>query len=300
MIEVLAPGPLATVQDRGRPGWAALGVSRSGVADRGAAALANRLVGNGPDAAVIEATLGGLCVRFAEPVFAVLTGAPCPAALDGVGVALAAPFHAPEGSVLRLGLPPDGVRTYLAVHGGVDVAPVLGSRATDVLTGVGPPPLVAGARLPVGATSAGVALPGVDQVAVRSAARPVVLRLVPGPRLDWFADGSADALAAATYEVAPASNRTALRLVGPALRRVVERELPSEGLVPGAVQVPPDGRPVVFLVDHPVTGGYPVPYVVCDADLDRAAQLRPGDSVLFRLTRPPARAGAGPGRVLRT
>jgi biotin-dependent carboxylase-like uncharacterized protein len=300
VIEVLAPGPLATVQDRGRPGWAALGVSRSGAADRGAAALANRLVGNGPDAAVIEATLGGLWVRFGGPVFAVLTGAPCPAALDGGGVAMAAPFHAGAGAVLRLGLPPDGVRTYLAVHGGIDVAPVLGSRATDVLTGLGPPPLAVGARLAIRATSAGVALPGVDQVAVRPTGRPVVLRVVPGPRLDWFADGIADALAEAAYEVAPASNRTALRLAGPALRRRFERELPSEGLVPGAVQVPPDGRPVVFLVDHPVTGGYPVPYVVCDADLDRAAQLRPGDPVRFRPAPPAARARAGHGRVLRT
>ncbi len=278
MIEVIAAGPLATVQDRGRPGYAALGVSRSGAADRGAAALANRLVGNDRDAAIVEATLGGLVVRFDAPAFAVLTGAAAPAALDGIGLAMAAPFHARAGAVLRVGTPREGVRTYLAVHGGIDVPPVLGSRATDVLTGVGPPPLVPGDVLPVGAASA-AELPGVDLVPLRAPARLVVLRVLPGPRHDWFGP---DALSDAAYEVGPASNRTALRLSGPPLPRLVDRELPSEGLVPGAVQVPPDGRPVVFLVDHPVTGGYPVPFVVCDADLDLAAQLRPGDPVRFR------------------
>ena len=280
MIEVLAPGPLATVQDRGRPGWAAVGVSRSGAADGPGAALANRLVGNDVGAAVIEATLGGLAVRFTAATLAVLTGARGPATLDGRQIAHAAPFHAPAGSILRLGAPARGLRTYLAVHGGIDVPAVLGSRSTDVLTGVGPERLAAGDRLPLG--HAGGTVPGVDHAPVAEPELPPVLRLLPGPRLDWFAGDALRTLAAGAYTVTAASNRTALRLDGPPLARVVERELAPEGLVPGAVQVPPDGRPVVFLVDHPVTGGYPVVAVLRHADLALAAQVRPGDPVRFR------------------
>ena len=279
MIEVLAPGPLATVQDRGRPGWAAIGVSRSGAADRSAAALANRLVGNVPDAAVIEATLGRLALRFDRSAYLVLTGARCAATLDGHALAMDAPFHAAAGGMLRLGTPTTGLRTYLAVRGGVDVAPVLGSRATDLLTGVGPPPLAAGVVLPIGDDIAGNP-PGVDHATVRRR-DDAPMHLLPGPRVDWFAGDALTTLTLAPYLVTAASNRTALRLDGDVLTRSIVRELPPEGLVPGAVQVPPDGKPVVFLVDHPVTGGYPVVAVVRDADLDVLAQRRPGDTVRF-------------------
>ena len=279
MIEVLAPGLLATVQDRGRPGWAAVGVSRSGAADRGAAALANRLVGNAPDAAVIEVTLGGLAVHLRRTAYLVLTGAPCPVTLDGHALAIDAPFHAAADAVVRLGVPSTGLRTYLAVRGGIGVEPVLGSRATDLLTGVGPAPLAAGDVLPIGDDVAGDP-PGVDHATVRQHDDQLVL-LLPGPRVDWFAGDALATLTVAPYVVTAASNRTALRLDGPTLTRSIARELPSEGLVPGAVQVPPDGKPVVFLVDHPVTGGYPVVAVVRDADLDLLAQRRPGDKVRF-------------------
>ncbi len=283
MIEILATGPLTTVQDDGRPGWAAVGVSRSGAADRASAALGNRLVGNDGDAAVLEVTLGGLHLRVDTPTLLALTGAPCPATVDGHGVAMASPVHVPAGGVLRLGAPRTGLRTYVAVRGGIAVPPVLGSRATDVLTGVGPPVVRAGDVLPMG-TSA-VAVPGVDHAPVREPERPAVLTLLPGPRSDWFVGAALAALASSAYTVGTASNRTALRLDGPGLTRVHDRELPSEGLVPGAVQVPPDGRPVVFLRDHPVTGGYPVVAVVTAVNLDRAAQLRPGDEVRFRAGR---------------
>ena len=279
MIEVIAPGPLTTVQDRGRDGWAAVGVSRSGAADRGAAALANRLVGNAPRAAVLEATFGGLAVRFSRAALVVLTGAPCAATVDGHAVAMDAPFHAAAGAALRLGVPSAGLRTYVGVRGGIAVPAVLGSRSTDVLTGVGPAPLAAGAMLPIGDETEGDP-PGVDQAPTRTRT-DAALTLLPGPRLDWFAGDPLAALVAGNYVVTPASNRTALRLDGPVLARAVERELPSEGLVPGAIQVPPDGRPVVFLVDHPVTGGYPVVAVVREADLDVLAQRRPGDAIRF-------------------
>jgi len=283
VIEILATGPLTTVQDDGRPGWAAVGVSRSGAADRASAALANRLVGNERDAAVLEVTLGGLHLRVGSPTLLALTGAACAATVDGRGVAMTSPMHVPAGGVLRLGTPGTGLRTYVAVRGGIAVPAVLGSRATDVLAGVGPPVVRVGDVLPVGTSSTPV--PGVDHAPVREPERPVVLALVPGPRADWFVGDVLAGLAAGAYTVGTASNRTALRLDGPALRRVHDRELPSEGLVPGAVQVPPDGRPVVFLRDHPVTGGYPVVAVVTAASLDRAAQLRPGDEIRFRVGR---------------
>lgn len=288
MIEVVATGPLTTVQDSGRPGYAAVGVSASGAADRASAALANRLVGNGPDAAVLEVTFGGLQLRAHGALLVVLTGAPVPATVDGHGVAMAAPVYVPAGAVLALGRPTVGLRTYVGVRGGVAVAPVLGSRSTDVLTGVGPPVVQAGDVLPVGTST--VPMPGVDQAPVPDPAGAVTLTVAPGPRVDWFAGDALAALAAGAYTVTSTSNRTALRLDGPTLTRVdPTRELPSEGLVPGAVQVPPDGRPVVFLRDHPVTGGYPVVAVVRRADLDAAAQLRPGDGVRFRPARTLAR-----------
>lgn len=288
MIEVIATGPLTTVQDAGRPGFAAVGVSTSGAADRTSAALANRLVGNGADAAVLEVTFGGLQLRARAALLVVLTGAPVPAAVDGHGVAMASPVYVPAGAVLALGRPTIGLRTYVGVRGGVTVAPVLGSRSTDVLTGVGPPVVQAGDVLPVGTST--LPVPGVDQAPVGDPSPTASLTIAPGPRLDWFAGDALAALAAGAYAVSSTSNRTALRLDGPALARVdPARELPSEGLVPGAVQVPPDGRPVVFLRDHPVTGGYPVIAVVRRADLDAAAQLRPGDGVRFRAPRTLAR-----------
>ncbi|MDP2772484.1 MAG: biotin-dependent carboxyltransferase family protein, partial [Nocardioides sp.] len=156
------------------------------------------------------------------------------------------------------------------------VTPVLGSRATDTLAWVGPPEVVAGAELPVGASA--------GRPAPHDTPRPPVpgpLRVHPGPRADWFAADALDTLCATTYAVGAASNRIGLRLDGPPLERLREDELASEGMVLGAVQVPPDGRPVVFLADHPPTGGYPVLAVVEPADLWQCGQLRPGESVRF-------------------
>jgi biotin-dependent carboxylase-like uncharacterized protein len=272
MIEIVDPGPFATVQDLGRSGWAALGVPRSGAFDRGAAQLANRLVGNEAPAAVLEATFGGLAVRALDAATFALTGAVCPGADFGVA------FTAGAGVTFRLGTPPSGLRSYLAVRGGVAVEPVLGSRSTDLLGGLGPAPLRAGDRLPVGpepaAPPSGAAAPS------GRPARP--LRVWPGPRADWFASNALDALTGSIWTVRAESDRVGVRLDGPPLRRVRDGELPSEPTLPGAVQVPADGRPILFGPDAPVTGGYPVLAVVADADLDAAAQLRPGDSVRFR------------------
>jgi biotin-dependent carboxylase-like uncharacterized protein len=282
MIEVLRPGPLATVQDLGRPGYAHLGVGRSGAADRAGLRLANRLVGNPETAAGLEITLGGFAARFDARALVALTGAPAPARLAGRTAAPYGPVEAGPGDVLELGPPDRGVRTYLAVRGGIDVPAVFGSRATDLLGGLGPPALAAGTRLPVGGGTAG--FPIVDLAPLPEPPAELTLAVRAGPRADWFAPGALDLLGSRPYEVTPDSNRVGVRLSGPPLRHAGARELPTEGLVEGALQVPPSGQPIVMLADHPVTGGYPVIAVVDEDAIALAAQARPGDRIRFRLT----------------
>jgi biotin-dependent carboxylase-like uncharacterized protein len=288
-LTVVSAGPLALVEDAGRPGLGAIGVGPSGAADRGAAALANRLVGNDRTAALLEVTLGGLTLRFDAPAVVALTGADSPATVDGTPVGRHAALRVRAGAVLSLATPSHGVRTYVAVRGGVDVDPVLGSRSRDVLSGLGPQPLAAGDVLRVG-VAGGVPAP-VETAPVRHEAgvlrpgeRHVVLPVLAGPRPDWFLPGAWRALGALRTVTAD-SNRVALRLDGQAVPRR-GGELPSEGVVRGAVQIPPDGRPVVFLADHPVTGGYPVIGVLTEEAADRAGQLRPGEAVRLRGVRP--------------
>lgn len=290
MLTVLAPGPFATIQDGGRVGWASIGVPRSGAADRSSAALANRLVGNRPEAAVVEATAGGLRMRAERTVLVAVTGAPPPLAVDGRAVPVNAPVTVPVGAVLTLGTPPVGLRSYVAIRGGVDVPPVLGSRSTDTLSGLGPRPLAVGDRLPVG--SLAETEPVVDVAAVRPPVTDPVLRVLPGPRRDWLMPAAWTALTTRPWNVTADSNRVGLRLAGPRLERARDDELPSEGVVPGAIQVPPDGAPVLVLADHPVTGGYPVLAVVLTPDLPAAGQLRPGDVIRFHWS--PSRASADP------
>jgi len=183
---------------------------------------------------------------------------------------------------LRLGTPPTGLRTYLAVRGGVDVAPVLGSRTTDTLSGLGPPRLDAGQQLPVGPEPD--ALPVVDVAPVPAPpGATVTLRVVLGPRVEFLADPHE--LTGTLWTASSRSDRVGMRLEGGQLRRGDDSEIPSEGMVRGAVQVPAGGEPVVFLADHPVTGGYPVVATVCDVDVDRAAQVRPGQGVRFAVVR---------------
>jgi biotin-dependent carboxylase-like uncharacterized protein len=269
---------LVTVQDRGRIGLAHLGVPRAGALDPPAAGLANRLVGNDEGAAVLEVTMGGLVVRATAPLWLAVTGARCPVEVDGRATAHEEAVWVPRDGVIRIGPAETGVRAYLAVNGGIEVAPVLGSRSTDTLAWVGPPRVVAGTELPVGSPQGSPAALDTPRHP-----RPGPLRVDPGPRVGWFAADALQKLCATTYTVTPESNRIGLRLDGPPLERVREGELASEGTVLGAVQVPPDGRPVVFLADHPTTGGYPVLAVVREDDLWRCAQLRPGQQIGFRI-----------------
>lgn len=277
-LRVLATGPLALVQDLGRRGLAGVGVGRSGAADRGALRQVNRALANSDDAAAVEVTFGGLEVEaLDEGLWCCVTGAPCPVRVDGRAMGSHAVFFAEPGARVVLDRPGAGLRSYLGVRGGVAAEQVLGSRASDVLSGLGPAPLAAGDVLPVG--TPGDRFPEVDSVAAPDLAGEVVLRAVRGPRDSWVDD--VDALVASTWSVTERSNRVGMRLGGHSLHPARDQQLPSEGAWRGAVQVPPSGEPVLFLADHPVTGGYPVVAVVVDADVDRAAQLRPGDPVRF-------------------
>jgi biotin-dependent carboxylase-like uncharacterized protein len=282
-LAVVRAGALTTIQDRGRPGHAHLGVPRSGALDAPAAALANRLVGNPVEAAVLETTLNGCALRPRSVVTVAVTGAPCPVTVNGRPAPWGAPVRVPAGALLDIGPARAGVRSYVAVAGGVAVDPVLGSRSTDLLSELGPPPLTDGTVLPLGRPD-GVHT-RVDVVPHPGPPSELVLRVTPGPRDDWFTASALRTLATGTYRVSSASNRIGLRTEGPSLERAVSGELPSEGIVLGAVQVPPDGRPVVFLADHPTTGGYPVIAVVRGADLPAAAQAVPGTPVRFMVVR---------------
>ena len=279
-LTVLDPGLLTTLQDAGRPGRAALGIGRSGACDRASYRLANRLVGNPEDAATLETTYGGLRIRADADVLVVTTGARCRGS---------APHNAPAflraGEVLELGAPVSGLRTYVAVRGGFAVDAVLGSRSTDTLSGLGPDPLVPGVVLATGTSDRQP--PGVDVAPVREPeAGDLTAGVSPGPRRDWFTDQAWASLLQQAFTVTADCDRVGIRLEGEPLQRTRNDELASEGVVRGALQVPPSGKPVLFLADHPVTGGYPVIGYVADDDVDRCAQLRPGQRLRLRVDAP--------------
>ncbi|MET8377897.1 5-oxoprolinase subunit C family protein [Streptomyces microflavus] len=282
ILHVVRPGALTTVQDAGRPGWAHLGVGRAGVLDAPAARLANRLAGNRPGAALLETTVTGCAVRPDRTVVAVVGGAGSRVSVDGRPVAWGAPVRVPAGAVLDVGPAVSGVRGYLAFAGGLEPEPVLGSRSADLLSGLGPAPLREGDTLPLG-EPAGQPPTYDDTAPWPGAPTELVLPLHLGPRHAWFTAAALRTLTTAAYRVSPHSNRIGLRTEGPALERARDGELPSEGMVLGAIQVPPDGLPVVFLNDHPTTGGYPVVGVVPETALAVAAQAVPGTRVWFSL-----------------
>jgi KipI family sensor histidine kinase inhibitor len=280
VLRVIAAGGFTTVQDLGRPGRAALGVSRSGALDRAAHRIGNRLLGNDEAAAALEIVMGGFAARAETDTWVCVTGALAEIAVDGrVGNAYA-PLLVPAGAVLRIGAATAGLRVHLAVRGGIDAPAALGSRARDVLAGLGPEPVTVGDTLRAGTTAS--AIPVVDAFPWSVPGALIDVPVGAGPRADWFAAEARATLGAVTWAVSSHADRVGIRLDGPELERARHDELPSEGMRPGAIQVPPHGRPVVLLADGPVTGGYPVIAVVTDAALDALAQVRPGDRVRFR------------------
>lgn len=282
-IRVLQTGPGATIQDLGRPGWFSDGVGVAGAADSRSLRLANRLVGNDDGAAAIECVLGGLALEALGPVTVAVTGAPAPVTVDGAPAAHAAVLRLATGQRLRLGIADAGLRVYLGVRGGIAVEPVLGSRSRDTLAGIGPDPIEVGVDLPVGPPPA--RWPAVDVAPVaRLTTAPVIARVMLGPRSDWFTRPTD--LFRAHWVVTDRLDRVGARLArpvgAPPLIRTGHRELPTEGMPLGAIQVPPSGDPVVFLADHPITGGYPVVGVVLTHDVAAVAQARPGQHLIFR------------------
>ena len=284
-LDILETGPLALLEDLGRPGFAHMGVTRSGAADRHSHTLANRLVANPPDRATIEVTFGGFVARVRGGDVAIaVTGADADPAVDGLRFGTNSIHLVRDGQVISLGAPRSGLRSYLAVRGGIDAEPTLGSRSYDVLSALGPEPLQPGDVLSIGEHTADY--PELDQAPVAAITGDMVeLLVVPGPRDDWFADP--DTLVRTDWVASDHSDRVGMRLIGrPLHHRFPDRQLPSEGAVRGAIQVPPNGLPVVLGPDHPVTGGYPVIGVVADRDIDRVAQVRPGQQVRMHWSRP--------------
>ena len=307
MITVLDPGPLTTVQDAGRTGYAAQGYRTCGAADAYAYHLANALVGNEPGTAVLECTLRGAALRFeADTVFA-LTGAESPAVLDGVPVPYFAPLLAKAGSVLQMGLAKNGLRSYLAVGGGIATQPVLGSRSTDIkchIGGLEGRKLAKDDTLPTGPcdtaalwqkiTSRQLDRPlrdktvctGLHPVRVMGAQTLPLLRAVPGPQDAAFTEKGLHDFTHSVYTLTPDCDRMACKLAGPPLAMHHGADILSDGIVPGSVQVSASGQPIVMLADHQTTGGYAKIATVISVDLPALAQLRPGQSVCFTFVTP--------------
>ncbi len=286
-ILVEGAGLRTTMQDAGRAGWAHLGVPQSGAVDALSRRLANALVGNHDDAAVLETTLSGPALRFRADAVVAATGAPCPVLIDDEPVGFGVAVAVRAGQLVNIGRAAAGLHTYAAVAGGFAMPLVLGSRSSDTLSGLGPPPLAVGDVLETDAATTGVvterpADSDLLRFVLDGGRRPV--RLIVGPGADWLTKDAAELLYSSEFVVSSASDRVGVRLAGPALGRSREGELHSEGMVNGAVQLPPDGAPIVLLADHAVTGGYPVVGVVATIDLPLVAQARPGTAIRFVAT----------------
>ena len=302
VIEVRHPGVQTLFQDEGRPGLTHLGVSRSGALDRTAMHRANRLVANPPETPVLEQALGGLKLVCHGKAVVAVVGALAPVIVtsaSGMRLPAAAdhPITLNDGDELRIGHVRAGVRCYVAVRGGWEVAPVLGSTATDVLAGMGPAPLKKGDKIAVGSVASAKVQAKDDTLSVAAdtvqaaaenlvppqAGDQVVLDVMAGPRDDWFDSEALNRLVSQDWVVTPQSNRVGMRLAGEQpLVRSRQGELPSEGVVAGSLQIPPSGQPVLFLADHPLTGGYPVIAVVLAGQLDKLAQVPVGVRLRFR------------------
>ena len=267
-MHVERAGPLTTVQDLGRLGFAHLGVARAGAVDRLSLRLANRLVGNQDNAAAFECTVSGPQLRFAAEACIAVTGGTVDVVADGQSVQMNRAILVRAGGTVRIGTITRGVRCYVAVSGGIDVPPVLRSRSTDTLSWLGPGVVRPGDDFGIGRL-VGRLCAAADSYDI--APQPAELRVVAGPHPAAAVEGE--------YVVSPVSDRTGVRFTGPVID--AEPHIASMGLVEGAVQVPPDGQPIALLANHQTTGGYAVPFVVIEADLPLLAQARPGTRVRF-------------------
>jgi antagonist of KipI len=282
MIRVVSPGPFTTVQDLGRAGWGSSGVPPSGAMDGPALRAANLLAGNPQDAAGLEITIAGPVLVFEQHATVAIAGARIEASIDETAAPDRETLEVRAGSTLRLGKVSGGVRAYLAVGGGIDLPPVLGSRSTLAAAGIGGlsgRALADGDRLPIGPATSRAARKRLPDAALAGAAG--VVRAVAGPQEDAFTAKGIEAFWAATFTVTPRSDRTGVRLDGPAIEHAGGADLDPEGVVTGAIQIPGDGKPIVLGPDRPATGGYAKIATVVTADLPLIAQARPGDTLRF-------------------
>ncbi len=279
-LEIVQCGPGVSVQDAGRYGFRRFGVSTAGAMDRRALALANTLAGNPPDTAAVELPLAGAEFRVVGgPVLVAAYGPGTTLAVSGKPVSERSSVLLAEGDTVMIGPPRKGVYSYVAAAGGILTRPVLDSRSCHRRSGIGGDVLSQGARLPCigGADIAPLSFPadiGCD--------RGDAIRIVPGPQADYFDESTWLRLLSSSYRISPRSDRMGLRLEGPALRSSKGHDILSEGVVPGSVQVPGDGSPIVLGRDCQTTGGYPKVATVISADLDRLAQVPIGRDVRFR------------------
>ena len=279
MIELVDGGRWTTIQDRGRPGLERFGIPPGGAADWFAARVANELVGNQPDAALVECTSVGATLRFDDEAIVAVTGGQVASAADWQAVQVA------RGSSLAVGAIARGLRTYVALRGGIDVPLVLGSRSfcqRGTFGGGFGRPLAAGDRLPIGRLVAHEPMhapwPAAHRLPLRG---PWEVRVIAGPQAASFASDALERLTATACRVTPEIDRMGLRLETPGLRLPSE-EILTVPMTAGAVQVTPSGGLIVLHVDHQTTGGYPMIATVIHADLPLVAQARPGDTVRFR------------------
>jgi antagonist of KipI len=295
-VSVIKPGMLTTVQDTGRWGFQARGVPVAGPMDPAAHRVANALVGNRRDAALLEITLLGPELEFEDERLVAVAGADFELMLDGRKAPLAAPFTVSAGSRLRFGARRLGARAYLAVSGGIAVAPILGSRATHLVSAMGGlngRALIAGDRLPLGPRSEAALRAGATPVRVGSAVLRdwpsfphATLRVLPGPQTDYFSADALDVLQSAPYVVAQNSDRMGFRLDGPRLTHARGADIISDATPLGVLQVPASGQPILLMADRQTTGGYPKIATVIAADMAIAGQLAPADTIAFVVCTP--------------
>jgi biotin-dependent carboxylase-like uncharacterized protein len=282
-ILVIKSGPLTTIQDLGRRGLAHLAVPPSGALDHPAFLLGNRLVGNREDAAALEVTFSSFSFRSLSDCVVAVTGAKAELLLDGKQEPWGMPIVMSKHQVLEVSSPRAGVRTYVAFSGGIETDTDLGSRSTDILSSLGPNPIRDGQVLVLGETVG--TPPVIDFAPYPEPKGDIRLDLYLGPRDNYLVDSALRDLADKAWRVSSNSNRIALKLEGPKLAKKERTELKSEGIVIGSVQVPHDGLPLIFLADHPTTGGYPVVGVVDPSDVAACAQAAPGTRISFRVIR---------------
>ncbi len=302
-LKIENPGVLSTIQDRGRYGYMKAGVRTAGVMDTDSYQTANAVLGNAPDAAVVEMTLMGITATVEEEGFLTLTGAEMNGTLDGIPLLRNQKIYARKGQRLVMGMVSSGCRGYLALEGGIDVPRVMGSRSTDVkcrIGGVEGRALRAGDVLcsgeeelpqePAGTAAGESGEAGGQRIPAQQewySKRPPVyetsvhVRVVEGPQADWFSEEERDRFFAETYTVAAESDRMGMRLKGRPVESLHGVDIVSDGIAFGSIQITKSGMPIIMMADHQTTGGYAKIGSVCSFDLPKLAQLRPGDQVSF-------------------